>query len=78
MYQTIIRQTQLSVSDEEAEQALSELLQRTKPHLIMTEQELLQVPYGTVTISYTMRAGKVSKMEITQTKTWLADKQNQA
>jgi hypothetical protein len=56
------------------EEVLSELLKATKPHMIVVEQELLQVPFGTVTATYTMRAGKVVKVDVITSKTWLADK----
>jgi hypothetical protein len=65
-----------SIPSLEFEQVLSDLLQRSKPHLIVTEQELMNVgEFGEVTITYKIRHGKVQQMSITQTKSWLADKQ---
>lgn len=57
-----------------APEEYAQIIQENKPHLIEIENRAGEIEYGEMVITFTVRAGVVTKMEFHDTKTWLRPK----
>jgi hypothetical protein len=57
-----------------APEEYARIIEQQKPHLIEIENHVSELEYGELSITLTVRAGVVAKMEFHDSKTWLRPK----